>query len=63
MSLKQWNVGVGAQSNITFNPTDFGSSLTEFPEGYLVGVNCGLPPGAVINDIHVYQNEENGVGS
>lgn len=56
------NVTVGSQSNISFAPTDFGSSLTEFP-GYLAGVNCALPPGGVINDIHTYQNEENGVGS
>jgi hypothetical protein len=42
-----------AADNPNASATDLGS--------YLIGINCTLPPGGVINDTYLYQVLENGV--
>lgn len=50
--------GIGLTWNASDNPdataTDLGTDL--------VGINCSLPHGAVINDTYLYWQQENGVG-
>ena len=59
---KTVNVTVGAQAKMAWVATDFGTSATTFPN-YFAGVNCTVPPGIVINDLHVFQPEDTGVGN
>ena len=59
---KTVNVTAGAQASMSFVPTDLDATFTNF-QSLLVGVNCALPGGGVINDIYYGQSEENGVGS
>jgi len=60
---KSVNVTAGSQSSLQFSAMDTADPSDATLGNDLVGVNCTLPPNAVINDTYVGWSEENGVGT
>jgi hypothetical protein len=56
-------VTVGVQNYMFFSATDTSNPADSDLGNTIVGVNCTLPQGAVINDTYINWTDENGVGS
>lgn len=60
---KTVSVAAGSQAtqNLTWSQTDNPTAGATDLGSRLIGVNCTLPTGAVINDTYLYWNQDNGV--
>jgi len=56
-------VSVGVQNYMSFTASDTSNPADTDLGNTIVGVNCTLPQGAVINDTYISWTDENGVGS
>jgi hypothetical protein len=55
--------GGASQQNLQWTATDNPTPASTTLGDWLVGINCTLPKGAVINDTYLYWNQDNGVGT
>ena len=60
---KSVNIAAGEQEGIDFTADDTPDGADVDLGDHLVGVNCTLPTGAVINDTYIYWQENNGVAA
>ncbi len=55
--------GGTAQRSLAWAPADNPTAGATTLGNYLIGVNCTLPSGGVINDAYLTWNQDNGIGS